>query len=240
MSNFNFSNLSDTNFSSNASSHLKPYDIYKVNLTKIEKTELKGSKDPNAVYPVVALEFTGTGDNKGVFSTNLFIPQTDEDGVRPKFKNAEGHEYERPSRFENFQFTLMQIVSVLNPEGAKKIQENGKKLQAAIDKDLKTGVNLFVDLIIKALTGKNNIETNLKLVGRNSNGTVYSDLPRACGINKAGEIFPVNFIGENLFFTNYELTQQKNYQNAKPTNMSSVDNNPDEKEEELDLDGLEL
>lgn len=235
---FNFSNLSEQNFTSNTGAYLRPYNIYTVNLTKIEKTELKGSKDPNAVYPVVALEFTGTGESKGTFSTNLFIPQTNEDGVRPKFKNAEGHEYERPSHFENFQFTLMQIVSVLNPEGAKKIRENGKKLQAALDKDLKTGVNLFVDLVIKALTGKNNIETNLKLVGRNSNGTVYSDLPRACGLNKAKEIFPINFIGENLFFTNYELTQQKQYQNAKPTNMDKEDDVVDDTD--VDLDNLDL
>ena len=231
MSNFNFSNLSDTNFSSNASSHLKPYDIYKVNLTKIEKTELKGSKDPNAVYPVVALEFTGTGDNKGVFSTNLFIPTTEQDMERPTYQNNEGHEYQRPSRFENFQFTLMQIVHAINPAGEEKIKANSSKIKT---------IDQFIDLIIKALSGKNKVETDLKLVGRNSNGTIYADLPRACGLNKAGEIFPVNFIGDNLFFTNYELTQQKNYQNAKPTNMSSVDNNPDEKEEELDLDGLEL
>ena len=235
---FNFSNLKETNFTSTSAKQLRPYDIYKVNLTKIEKTELKGSKDPNAVYPVVALEFTSTED-KGVFSTNLFIPQTKEDGVRPVYKNNEGHEYERPSRFENFQFTLMQIVSVLNPEGAKKIQENGSKLQAALDKDLNNGINLFIDLIIKALAGKNNIETNLKLVGRNNKGTVYAALPNACGLNKSGEIFPVNFIGDNLFFTNYELTQQKKLNEAKPTNMS------DKEEEESDfnaddLDGIEL
>ena len=34
---FNFSNLGQQNFSSNATAHLKPYDIYQVNLTKIEK-----------------------------------------------------------------------------------------------------------------------------------------------------------------------------------------------------------
>ena len=237
---FNFSNLSEQNFTSNSGAYLRPYDIYTVNLTKIEKTILKGSKDPNAEYPVVALEFTGTGDNKGTFSANLFIPQSKEDGVRPTYKNNDGHEYERPSRFENFQFTLMQIVSVLNPDGAKKIQENGKKLQAALDKDLNTGINLFIDLVIKALTGKNNIETNLKLVGRNNNGTVYAALPNACGLNKAGEVFPINFIGDNLFFTNYELTQQKNYQNAKPTNMDKVDNDPDKSSDDLDLDDLEV
>lgn len=229
--NFNFNSISEQNFSSASGSYLRPYDIYTVNLTKIEKTELKGSKDPNAVYPIVALEFTGTGDNKGVFSTNLFIPTSEQDMERPSYENKEGHEYQRPSRFENFQFTLMQIVHAINPAGEEKIKANASKIKT---------VDQFIDLIIKALAGKNNVETKLKLVGRNNNGTVYAALPNACGLNKAGEVFPVNFIGDNLFFTNYELTQQKNYQNAKPTNMSSVDNNPDEKEEELDLDGLEL
>lgn len=229
--NFNFNSISEQNFSSASGSYLRPYDIYTVNLTKIEKTELKGSKDPNAVYPIVALEFTGTGDNKGIFSTNLFIPTSEQDMERPSYENKEGHEYQRPSRFENFQFTLMQIVHAINPAGEEKIKANASKIKT---------VDQFIDLIIKALAGKNNVETKLKLVGRNNNGTVYAALPNACGLNKAGEVFPVNFIGDNLFFTNYELTQQKNYQNAKPTNMSSVDNNPDEKEEELDLDGLEL
>ena len=112
---FNFSNLGQQNFSSNATAHLKPYEIYKVNLTKIEKGELKGTKDPNAVYPIVTLEFTSTED-KGTFSENLFIPTKEEDMVRPTFKNNAGHEYNRPSRFENFQFTLMQIVHALNPK----------------------------------------------------------------------------------------------------------------------------
>lgn len=226
---FNFSNLGEQNFTSNAGAYLRPYNIYTVNLTKIEKTELKGSKDPNAVYPVVALEFTGTGESKGTFTTNLFIPQSDEDMKRPLFKNAEGHEYERPSRFENFQFTLMQIVHALNPVGEEKIKANASKIKT---------IDQFIDLIIKALAGKSNVETNLKLVGRNSNGTVYSDLPRACGLNKAGEVFPVNFIGENLFFTNYELTQQKQYQNAKPTNMDKEDDVVDDTD--VDLDNLDL
>ena len=229
---FNFSNLSEQSFTSSAGSYLRPYDIYTVNLTKIEKTILKGSKDPNAEYPVVALEFTGTGDNKGTFSTNLFIPTTDADMERPTYKNNEGHEYNRPSRFENFQFTLMQIVHALNPTGEEKIKANASKIKT---------IDQFIDLIIKALTGKNNVETSLKLVGRNNNGTIYAALPNACGLSKTGEVFPVNFIGDNLFFTNYELTQQKNYQNAKPTNMSSNNDNSDiDNSDDINLDDLEV
>lgn len=228
--NFNFNSIGETSFSSTSGQYLKPYDIYTVNLTKIEKTEIKGSKDPNAIYPVVTLEFTGTGDNKGIFTTNLFIPTTEQDMERPVFKNNEGHEYNRPSRFENFQFTLMQIVHALNPTGEEKIKANASKIKT---------IDQFIDLILKALAGKNNIETNLKLVGRNNNGTIYAALPQACGLNKAGEVFPVNFIGENLFFTNYELTQQKTYQNAKPTKMNDVDEDKTSPDD-VDLDGIEL
>lgn len=230
--NFSFNNISNQNFTSSTGAYLRPYNIYKVNLTKIEKTELKGAKDPNAVYPIIALEFTGCGEDKGVFSTNLFIPTTEKDMERPTFENNEGHEYQRPSRFENFQFTLMQIVHALNPAGEEKIKANASKIKT---------IDQFIDLIIKALAGKNNVEVDLKLVGRNNNGVVYAALPNACGLNKSGEVFPVNFIGDNLFFTNYELSQQKAYKEAKPTNMDKIENNPDEKgSEDVDLDDLEL
>ena len=96
-------------------------------------------------------------------------------------------------------------------------------------------------MVIKSLAGKNNVETKLKLVGRNNNGTIYAALPNACGLSKTGEVFPVNFIGDNLFFTNYELTQQKNYQNAKPTNMdSNTDNSDIDNSDDLNLDDLEV
>ena len=226
--NFNFNSLSEQNFTSNAGQYLRPYGIYKVNLTKIEKTTLTG-KD-GTEYPIVALEFTGCGDDKGIFTTNLFIPRTEKDMERPVFKNNEGHEYNRPSSFENFQFTLMQIVHALNPTGEEKIKNNASKIKT---------VDQFIDLIIKALAGKEKVETDLKLVGRTNNNVVYAALPSACGLTKNGEIFPVNFIGENLFFTNYELTQQKAYQNAKPTNMDKVEKEGEDSAN-VDLDDIDL
>ena len=230
MANFNFNNLAEQNYSSAAGQYLRPYSIYKVNLTKIEKTVLKGSKDPNAEYPIIALEFTGCGEDKGVFTTNVFIPTTEEDMQRKMLKNQNGHESEVASRFEDFQFTLMQIVHALNPTGEEKIKANASKIKT---------IDQFIDLIFKALAGKESVAVDLKLVGRNNNGTIYAALPKSCGINKKGEIFPVNFIGENLFFTNYELTQQKAYQNAKPTNMSNVDKT-EEAGGDVDLDDIEL
>lgn len=223
--NFNFSNLSEQNFTSTSGAYLRPYDIYTVNLTKIEKSEVNG-KD-GTVYPVISLEFTGTGDNKGIFQTNLFVPNKESDMERRTLKNSNGHESQVASNFEVFQFTLMQIVHALNPTGEEKIKANASKIKT---------IDQFIDLIIKALTGKENIETKLKLVGRNSGGTIYASLPNACGINKKGEIFPNNFIGDNLFFSNYEITQQKQYQNAKPTPVKDTENEKDD----VDLDDLEV
>lgn len=231
---FNFSNLANTSFTSTAAQRLKPYDIYKVKLTKLEKSELKGSKDPNKVYPVIAIEFTSVDENTpGVFSENIFIPTTQDDMTRRTLTNKEGHDSVMPSRFEEFQYTLMQIAEVLNPEGAKKIKENGTKIKT---------VEQFIDLIIKAASTPNakNKVTNLKLVGRNSNGTIYASLPRACGLNRNGEIFATNFLGDNLYFSNYEITQQKKYRSAAPTNMDNVESDIDEKSEDIDLGEIEL
>lgn len=230
---FNFSNLSEQNFTSNAGAYLRPYDIYKVNLTKIEKTTLKGSKDPNAEYPVISLEFTGTGDSKGTFNTNLFIPTTDDDMKRPVYQNKEGHDYERPSRFENFQFTLMQIVHALNPAGEEKIKANASKIKT---------IDQFIDLVIKALAGKNNVITKLKLVGRVNNGVTYASLPNSCALDREGEIYAKNFIGNDvvLAFDNWETTQMNAYKNAKPTNMDKVETNDSDDSDGIDLDGIEL
>ena len=150
------------------------------------------------IYPIIKLEFTGVGESKGTFETNLFIPTSEKDMERRTVTNANGHESKRPSSFENFQYTLMQIVEVLNPKGAEKIKENGDKIKT---------IDQFIDLIFKALKGKENVTTNLKLVGRNNQGKIFAALPNACGLSKKDEIFATNFIGENLFFSNYEETQ---------------------------------
>ena len=232
--NFNFDNLGTTSFVGTAGQYLKPYDIYEVNLTKIEKGELKGSKDPNATYPIVTVEFKEVGESNKTYSENLFIPVSEKDMERPTFQNAAGHDYQRPSRFENFQFTLMQIVHALNPAGEEKIKANASKIKT---------VDQFIDLVIRALNGKENVNTFLKLVGRNNNGTIYAALPSACGLSKNGEVFATNFIGEkdSLFFSNYELTQQKAYRNAKPTPMKDdADADLNGSGSDVDLDGIEL
>ena len=95
MKNFSFNGLGETSFTNNGPQYLRPYDIYEVNLTKIEQTSLKG-KD-GTEYPVIAMEFTGCGDQTGVYNHNLFIPNKDEDFER-RTNETNGAKY--PSAFE--------------------------------------------------------------------------------------------------------------------------------------------
>ena len=233
MNNFNFGGLAETSFTNNGPQYLRPYDIYEVNLTKIEKSSLKG-KD-GTEYGVVTMEFKGCGDNNGVYSHNLFIPNKDADFER-RVNETSGAFY--PSAFEQFQYTLMQLMQVINPKGADKIKENASKLKS---------MDQFIDLIIKGLTGKSDVKFFLKLVGRNQDGKVYSTIPNACVLGKKATAetkpSPINFVSLDkslLAFSNYELTQMKNYKNAVPTNMDKADDNPDTAGDDVDLDDISL
>ena len=231
MKNFSFNGLGETSFTNNGPQYLRPYDIYEVNLTKIEQTSLKG-KD-GTEYPVIAMEFTGCGDQTGVYNHNLFIPNKDEDFER-RTNETSGAKY--PSAFEQFQYTLMQLTEVINPKGAAKIKENASKLKS---------MEQFIDLIIKALSGKTDVKFFLKLVGRTQNNQTFSTLPSSCVLGKDAkpETKPsaLNFVSLDkklLNWSNYELTQMKKYQEAKPTVMKTTDDsNPDEADEvDLDID----
>jgi len=230
MTNFSFNGLNETSFTINGPQYLRPYDIYEVNLTKIEQTSLKG-KD-GTEYPVIAIEFTGCGDQTGVYNHNLFIPNKDEDFER-RTNETSGAKY--PSAFEQFQYTLMQLTEVINPKGAAKIKENASKLKS---------MEQFIDLIIKALSGKTDVKFFLKLVGRTQNNQTFSTLPSSCVLGKDAkpETKPsaLNFVSLDkklLNWSNYELTQMKKYQEAKPTAMKDkTDDNPDTADADVDLD----
>ena len=229
MSNFSFSGLADTSFVGTGAQYLRPYDIYEVNLTKIEKSVLKGKNGTD--YNVIALEFTGCGDNNGVYTHNLFVPNKDEDFERRVNSNT-GATY--PSAFEQFQYTLMQLTQVINPKGADKIKENASKIKS---------LDQFVDLIIKAIGTKSDVKFFLKLVGQNTGGKVYATLPNACVLGKTAtaETKPsaLNFVSldkSDLFFSNYEMSQAKNYKDAKPTPMKENEITNDEVDDLDDLD----
>lgn len=213
MTAFNFGGIENVSaVGSNMS--LKPWNIYDVKFDGLTQEDLKGKKDPNAVYKTVKIAFSS---DKGGFSKNIFVPSTEDDATRPTYKNKDGHEYSAPSRFENFKFTLLQLVQVLNPAGYKKIQEVSGKIKT---------MDEFLKVVVNAANAKKGTETSIKLVGRTTeDGKTYAELPRVVSLNKEGELFVSDrFIGPNLSWSVYELSKKEEYEKAKPTDVEKVVN----------------
>ena len=132
---------------------------------------------------------------------------------------------------------IAQVAEVLNPEGFKKMQAASSKFKSFDDV-----VTAFIK-ITDVVKGK---ATHLKLVGKTKDGNVTAALPKFVAISKNGEKFTCdNFVGDKLFFSAYEEKKKAEYQNAKPTDMSSVDstiaeNVDGQPSEEIDFEGLLL
>lgn len=213
MSEFNFGSLATTQATSNAQQRLKPWGIYPVKFAGARKETIQGKKDPNKTYEILKVRFEG---EDGYYEESIFFPKP-EDTKRPVYQNKEGHEYEGASSFERTMTFIAQVSEVLNPEGFKKMQAASSKFRSFDDV-----VSAFIK-ITDAVKGK---ETNLKLVGRVQNGNVVPALPKFVAVNKNGEKFTSdNFVGDKLFFSDYEEGKRAEYLNAKPTTMSSTANN---------------
>lgn len=197
------------------SKSLKPYSINKVKFDGCTIEEIKGTKDPTAVYKTLNIHFKG---EMGQYDEKIFFPN-EKSAERNTFKNDKGHEYQRPSQWENTQTIIAQLGTVLNPEGFKKMQEISSKFKSFDD---------VCKVFIKITDPAKGDEVFLKLGGRkNKQGIVYASLPNIVGLNKQGELFVSdNFISkkeEMLSFTPYELTQKNALLSAKPTNMEQID-----------------
>ena len=234
MAEFNFGGIQGTS-AVNSSKSLKPWGIYNVSFDGLELEDVKGKKDPNAVFKTVKMKFSG---EDGVFSPNLFIPSTEEDAKRPEYENKEGHKYEGPSRFETFKWTLLQLAQVVNPEGYKKLQEQSSKIRTMDD---------FLKLTMTVANAKKGAKTKLKLTGRTTeDGKTYAQLPRIVAINKEGELFVSdNFVGDKVEFSAYEAEKARAYNTAKPTDVEAIvsKDTPDSaapNEEIKDLDAIDF
>lgn len=213
MSEFNFGSLATTQATSNVQQRLKPWGIYPVKFAGARKETIQGRKDTSKTYEILKVRFEG---ENGYYEESIFFPKP-EDTKRPVYTNSEGHEYEGASSFERTMTFIAQVSEVLNPEGFKKMQAASSKFRSFDDV-----VNAFIKITDTA-KGK---ETNLKLVGRVQNGSVVPALPKFVAINKNGEKFTSdNFIGDKLFFSNYEENKRTEYLNAKPTVIDSTANN---------------
>ena len=73
-------------------------------------------------------------------------------------------------------------------------------------------------MVLAVANAKKGATVKLKLTGRESNGSVFAQLPRVCGIDRQGNCFVANtFIGNNVYFSDYEERKAAEYANRKPT-----------------------
>ena len=85
------------------------------------------------------------------------------------------------------------------------------------------------------------------MVGRNRDNRVVAEIPNITSVFDGEAKITDNYIGDKLFFSNWEEGQRNSYLNSKPTDMKTTKTEkdplidvtePDTSDEELDLDNL--
>lgn len=227
---FNFG-ISGESAVRNSRQQLKPWGIYPVKFKGCEIREFAGKKDPSMTYKVLDIKFEG---EDGAFTVTKFFPK-EGDEVRRTTEGKTGT-VTFPSTFETLMATVKQTAQVLNPKGFEKMQAASSKFRSFDD---------VANALIAITKSVIDTETHIKLIGVNRDGKVQPDIPRIVALNKQGEAFIAdNYIGDKLFFSDYEEGKRAEYASATPTVMK--EDGPDltaaapqtEDEDEFNLNDL--
>lgn len=209
---------------------LAPWEIHDVEFKGAEIRKFQGKKDPNAVYELLTIKYE---NEDGYFNVDLFFPK-DGDDVRPEFDGQNGGKVHMASSFENTMAIIKQTVQILNPKGFDTLQKASVKC---------TSFEQLAGMVVKVLTPVIGKKIKIKLTGRNRDGKVVAQIPRILALNKEEEAFICdNYIGEKLFWSDYETTKRDEFLKAKPTDPEKagedtvgVDEAP---KDDLDLDSF--
>lgn len=212
---------------------LSAWNIHEVEFKGCEIREGVSKNDPSKAWKCLDVKFE---NEDGYHNVVLWAPK-DGDDVRREYDSKNGGKVVFPSNFEVLMAMIKQTAQVLNPAGFEKMQAASSKFRSFDD---------IAQALITITEKAKGTKTNLKLVGRNRDGRVVAEVPRIVGINKEGEAFiSDNYIGDKLFFSDYEETQRNKFMNATPTQMPNdplVDtasvNQPAADNNSFDLDDL--
>ena len=154
-------------------------------------------------------------DGSGVHNERLFEPRSNE--------RKESQYGVNPAESEQFMCKVKQVIDALNPELAKKIENDGAKF-AAPDFDS------FIVLLKKYLDSCVGAQTQIKLVPTTGNFVGFPGF--VARLSKDGALYmTTKVIGENLTLSAKEKTAIDNASMAKPTDMRQTDELADIKDD---------
>lgn len=210
---------------------LKPWNIYDVKFMGCEIREFPGKKNPNEIYKVLDIKFE---NEDGYFTVTKFFPRSGDD-KRREVDTKNGGKRELVSNFEELMNIVKQTAEILNPEGFKKMSELSSKFKSFDD----------VAKTLIAITDKvKGCETKIKLIGRNRDNRIVPEIPTITSVFDGVATITDNYIGNKLFFSNYEEGKRAEYLNSKPTDIKTPKSNDpimdveESDDEELDLESL--
>lgn len=207
---FNFSNVAKVS-TATSGNFLRAWNIYEdVKFDGISE-EISGKRQDGGSWR--AWDFTFTCP-QGSYRERIFEPN-EKGQERRVVSNNNGHESQMPSDMERVLYFAAQLVETYAPTKYEKYVAACAKIST---------FDQFIALLHKVLDGSE-ITSSLLLAGRNNNGSVYAALPNFVRINsKTGEAYTSEkFLGDNLAFSAWELSQKKEFENAKPTKMEDND-----------------
>ena len=233
--------------------YLKAYHIYSdVTLDGVEIKE--GVSAKGNAWKSLNLIFSCP---EGSYNHSVFYLASDKDAERTEMDMPNGGKRQLPSTWERSRDLIAAVGFTFFPDDFAKMQKASSTLQY---KDAKDAFEKIADMFVKCINkNKGKVHTNMKLVGRNSNGTVYATLPSCTGIAEAKDekraadnnvnvgdwyTWMISPFGDNLSFSSYEEKMKVELEGAKPTNMDSVNTSdnineaPKGSEDEIDFDSL--
>lgn len=233
----------------NTTRYLRPYNIYSdVTISNVETKE--GVSAKGNTWKSLLITFSCPD---GEYTHSIFYLNSDKDAERSEIDMPNGGKRQMPSNWEKNRDIVAAIGFAFFPEDFKKMQMLVGKAGYTHAKEAFEGIaELFVKCINK---NKGKVHTNMKLVGRNSNGSIYATLPSCTGIAEAKDekraadnnvnvgdwyTWMISPFGDRLTFSAYEEKQKNDYNNAKPTPMNSdpLTTLTESKEEEIDFGPL--
>lgn len=245
MSIFNFNSFTQAKPTS-TSSYLKPYTINK-NVT-IKSTEIKEGKSEKGDWKSLVITF---GNDEGIHSDSTFFLDISDQNVinRREVDMPNGGKRQMPSQWEQTYYKLAAIGYAFASEYIDKFNSVVGKCKTF--NDFITAYKSMIDKVINKTT------SDMKLVGRNSNGHIYATLPNCVGIAQATDekraasnnvnvndwyTWMVSPFGSNLTFTAYEEKKRNELSSAKPTQINdtvAIDNiTSSGSEDEVDFGAL--